>query len=254
MKRLIAAVLLFTSMAAGAEAADKIRIGTEGAYPPFNFVDSAGKVQGFEVDLGNALCAEMKIECEWVVQDWDGMIPGLLAKKYDAIIASLYITDERKKKISFSNKYYHTPAKFIAKKGSDTEVSMAGLKGKIVGIQRATSFERYMKAIHPKVEVRLYATQDEVNLDMASGRIDLMLADTLAIEKNFLKKPEGADFEFVGPPLSDPKFFGYGAGVAARKDATDLLAKFNTAIDTLRGNGKYDTIRKKYFEVDIWGK
>lgn len=247
------AALAVVALATAVPAAEKIRIGTEGAYPPFNFVDSAGQVQGFEVDLGNAMCKVMKVDCEWVVQDWDGIIPGLQSKKYDAIIASLYITDERKEKIDFSNKYYQTPARFVARKGAGIEISDAGLKGKVVGLQRATSFERYMNAEHPGVELRLYATQDEVNLDMSAGRIDLVLADTLALLEGFLKKPVGKDFEFIGPSLSDPRYFGYGAGVAVRKGSGDLVERFNAAIAQIRADGTYETIRKKWFDVDIWG-
>jgi lysine-arginine-ornithine-binding protein len=257
MKRILTTVLALGAaliLATGAGAGEKIRIGTEGAYPPFNFVDKDGRVQGFEVELGNAMCEVMKAECEWVVQDWDGIIPGLQAKKYDAVIASLYITDDRKKKIDFSKKYYQTPGRFVARKGANIEISAAGLKGKIVGLQRATSFERFMNATYPDVELRLYATQDEVNLDMIAGRIDLVLADTLALLEGFLKQPDGKDFEFTGPAFSDPRYFGYGAGVAVRKDSGDLVDKFNKAIDQLRADGTYDKIRAKWFDVDIYGR
>lgn len=256
MKRILTTVFALGAaviLATGAGAGDKIRIGTEGAYPPFNFVDKDGQVQGFEVELGNAMCEVMKAECEWVVQDWDGIIPGLQAKKYDAVIASLYITDDRKKKIDFSKKYYQTPGRFVARKGANIEISAAGLKGKIVGLQRATSFERFMNATYPDVKLRLYATQDEVSLDMIAGRIDLVLADTLALLEGFLKQPDGKDFEFIGPTFSDPRYFGYGAGVAVRKDGGDLVDKFNKAIDELRANGSYDKIRAKWFDVDIYG-
>jgi len=256
MKRIMTTVFALVSaaiFATGAGAGDKLRIGTEGAYPPFNFVDKDGQVQGFEIELGNAMCDAMKAECEWVVQDWDGIIPGLQAKKYDAVIASLYITDDRKKKIDFSNKYYQTPGRFVARKGANIEISAAGLKGKVVGLQRATSFERYMNATYPDVELRLYATQDEVNLDMVSGRIDLVLADTIALLEGFLKQSDGKDFEFIGPAFSDPQYFGYGAGVAVRKDSGELVDKFNKAIDELRANGSYDKIRAKWFDVDIYG-
>lgn len=253
MNRFLVALFLFVTVIGSAQANEKIRIGTEGAYPPFNYVDNEGKVQGFEIDLGNALCKRMKLDCEWVVQDWDGIIPGLLAKKYDAIIASLYITDERRQKIDFSNKYYLTPAKFVSRKGAGITISSSGLKGKIVGLQRATSFERYMNAEHPDVELRLYATQDEANMDLVSGRIDLLLADTLALQENFLNNPEGKDFEFIGPALSNPLYFGYGAGVALRKNSGDLVDRFNQAIAALRADGSYETIRKKWFKIDIWG-
>ena len=104
----------------------KLILGTEGAYPPFNYTDANGKVQGFEIDLGNEMCRRLKVECEWVTQDWDGIIPGLLARKYDAIIASLYITDERREKIAFSEKYYKVPARFVVPKDSDIEISAKG--------------------------------------------------------------------------------------------------------------------------------
>ena len=132
MKRILTTVFALGAaaiFATGAGAGDKLRIGTEGAYPPFNFVDKDGQVQGFEVELGNAMCEAMKAECEWVVQDWDGIIPGLQAKKYDAVIASLYITDDRKKKIDFSNKYYQTPGR----RGPGTKASSAARRCRSCG-------------------------------------------------------------------------------------------------------------------------
>ena len=135
------------ALAAGTAAADmkKVTLGTEGAYPPFNWIDENGELQGFDIDIGNALCAAAKLDCTWAVQDWDGIIPGLLAKKYDAIIASMSITEERKKKVDFTGKYYTTPAKFVRMKGSDIEISDEGLEGKAVGVQRATIHENFLR-------------------------------------------------------------------------------------------------------------
>ena len=135
------------ALAAGTAAADmkKVTLGTEGAYPPFNWIDENGDLQGFDVEIGNALCAAANLECTWAVQDWDGIIPGLLAKKYDAIVASMSITEERKKKVDFTGKYYTTPAKFVRMKGSGIEITNEGLDGLAVGVQRATIHENFLR-------------------------------------------------------------------------------------------------------------
>ena len=259
MKKLVFAALACgaLAMSAGGLAAKewtKVRIGTEGAYPPFNYIDPNGQVQGFEIELAQAMCAAMQVECEFVVQDWDGIIPGLLAKKYDAIIASLYITDERREKMDFSQKYYQTPARFVVPKGTTLDISEAGLSGKSIAVQRGTAFERFLRDTYSKVDLRVYATQDEVNMDLVAGRIDAMLADTVAASEGFLNTPEGQGFELVGPGFSDPKWFGYGAGVATRKDDAELNRMFNAAIDKIRADGTYQRISAKFFPFDVYGQ
>lgn len=232
----------------------KVRIGVEGAYPPFSSVSPEGKLQGFDIDIAYALCEAMKVECTLVQQDWDGIIPALLARKYDAIIASMSITEERKKTVDFTNKYYNTPARFAARKGSNFQITKDGLKGKKVGVQRATIHDRYItENFGSNVEVVRYGTADEANLDLVSGRIDLRLDDAVALSEGLLKTEKGADFEFVGPPLNDPKWFGEGSGIAIRKGDTDLKEMFNKAIDTIRANGTYEKIQKKYFDFDVYG-
>ena len=161
----------------------KVTLGTEGAYPPFNWIDENGELQGFDIDIGNALCAAAKLDCTWAVQDWDGIIPGLLAKKYDAIVASMSITEERKKKVDFTGKYYTTPAKFVRMKGSGIEITDEGLEGKAVGVQRATIHENFLRDNYGDiVTIKAYATQDEANLDFVAGRVDLLLADSMALQ------------------------------------------------------------------------
>jgi arginine/ornithine transport system substrate-binding protein len=232
-----------------------IRIATEGAYAPFNFVDKDGKLQGFDVDIARALCEKMKAECSVVAQDWDGIIPGLLAKKYDAIIASMSITDERKKKVAFTDRYYKTPARFIAKKGSGLAISKEGLKGKSVGVQRATIHANYLQDNYGSVvSVKQYDTQENANLDLAAGRLDAILADSIALLEGFLKTPQGKDFEFVGPELTDRKWFGDGAGIALRKEDKDLAAQLNKALKEIRADGTYKKLNDKYFPFDIYGK
>jgi len=233
----------------------KVRIGVEGAYPPFSYTTADGKLEGFDIDIAKALCKAMGVEIKLVPQDWDGIIPALMAKKYDAIIASMSITEERKKKVAFTNKYYQTPAKFVCKKGMVKEFSPEVLKGKTVGVQRATIHDNYITDNYGKdVEIKRYSTQDEAYLDLTAGRVDFLLADSVALSDGFLKKPEGKDYEFVGPDLTDPRWFGQGSGIACRKQDKDLVEMFNKAIKQIRADGTYKAIQDKYFDFDVYGK
>ncbi len=250
-----AAALSVAASGAGAKDWKKIRNGVEGAYPPFSEVGPDGQLKGFDIDIANAICAELKAECTLVPQDWDGIIPALLARKYDAIIASMSITEERKKKVAFTEKYYNTPAKFVRKKGSGIEITKDGMKGKSVGVQRATTHDNFITAeFGDTVKIKRYATQDEAYLDAVAGRLDLLLADSVAMDDGFLKTDAGKDFEFVGPGYHDPKYFGEGAGIAIRKKDKELVELFNKAIQAILASGKYKAINDKYFEFDVYGE
>jgi arginine/ornithine transport system substrate-binding protein len=259
MKKLVVliAVLALVLAAGTVQAKDwkTIRIGVEGAYPPFSYVTPEGELAGFDIDIAKALVAAMGAEIKLISQDWDGIIPALLARKYDAIIASMSITEERKKKVAFSNKYYNTPAKFVCKKGAMQEFSKANLKGKKIGVQRATIHDNYLTDNYGQdVEVVRYGTQDEAYLDLVAGRVDLLLADGVAISDGFLKKPEGADYMFIGPDLNDPQWFGEGTGIAIRKEDKDLVEMFNKAIEQIRADGTYKKIQDKYFDFNVYGE
>ena len=232
---------------------NKIRIGVEGAYPPFSSVEKDGTLKGFDIDIAMALCEEIGAECVLIPQDWDGIIPALMARKYDAIIASMSITEERKKKVAFSEKYYNTPAKFARKKGSGIAISKAGMKGKTVGVQRATIHDNFITGeFGDSVEIKRYGTQDEAYLDAIAGRVDLLLADSIAMDAGFLKTDQGKGWEFVGPGYSDPKYFGVGAGIAVRKSDGELAKLFSLAIKVIRSNGVYHMINGKYFAFDVY--
>ena len=250
----VAAALALTAIAAEAGEMKKVRIGTEGAYPPFNSIDKDGKLVGFDIEIAEALCKAANFECEFVVQDWDGIIPGLIAKKYDAIIASMSITPKRAEVVDFTGKYYQTPAKFIAAEGAGFDISPDGLKGKVVGVQRATIHEDFLRSEFPGVDVRAYATQDEANADLVSGRIDLTMADSVALLDGFINTDAGKGFEFVGPDYADPKYHGEGAGIAIRKGEDSLREAFNAAIAKIREDGTYAKINAKYFDFDVFGK
>jgi lysine-arginine-ornithine-binding protein len=237
-----------------------VRIGTEGAYPPFNYIDSNGNLQGFDVDIAKALCKAAKFDCDFVVQDWDGIIPALLAKKYDAIVASMSITAERKKVVAFTHKYYQTPARFIKADSlkleipKDVKKADKLLAGKTVGVQRATIHENFLRDNFPDVTIKVYATQDEANLDLVNGRVDLVLADSVVLQEGFLKTDQGKGFGFVGPNYTDPKWFGEGAGIAVRKEDNDLRKALNKAIAQIRKDGTYKKINDKYFNFDVYGQ
>ncbi len=248
-------VALFATMALALPAMAKtVKVGTEGAYPPFNLVDDKGELQGFDIDIAKALCKAENLDCEFVVVDWDGLIPALLAKKIDCIIASMSITDERRQKVDFSNKYYTSPGSFMAKKGAFTEINKDILKGKTVGVQRATIHENFIRDnFTDVVDIKAYTTQDEANMDLTAGRVDLVFADKLVLLGGFIQTDAGKDYEFVGPAYTDLKWFGEGIGIAVRKDDAELKDAFNKGIEAIRASGEYATINKKYFDFDLFG-
>ncbi len=258
MKKVLSILLiLLVGIAVGTTWASdikKVRIGTEGAYPPFNFIDPNGKLQGFDIDIANALCEAAGVQCEFVTQDWDGMIPGLLAKKYDAIIASMSITQERKQRVDFTNKYYQTPARFVVKKGTDIQISQEGLAGKTVGVQRATVSENFIRDnFGQNITIKSYATQDEANMDLVSGRLDLVFADAVVLMEGFLNTDAGKDYDFIGPGYTNKEWFGDGIGIAVRKGEEDLRKLLNDAIEKIRADGTYKKINDKYFNFDVYG-
>jgi octopine/nopaline transport system substrate-binding protein len=267
-------ILLSTSVLA-----DKIKIGTEGAYPPWNAKDESGKLIGFEIELANFLCIYMKHECTIVEQDWDGMIPALVMRKFDAIMAGMSITDERMKTINFSQGYADEVASLAVMKGSslegmDTpkainlstggsavnnalETLTAALTGKTIGVQTATIHQNFLESGDVgKVNIRTYKTQDEVNLDLAAGRIDAALAAAVAFT-DYAEK-SGKDVVLVGPTFAGGAF-GNGVGVGIRKGDNSsaqgkkdakLLKDFNKAIDTARKQGKISELAIKWFGFD----
>jgi len=255
MKRLVAAAAFAafaTSAALTADAAD-LNICVEGAYPPFSEINSDGAIVGFDIDIANALCDKIGKSCKMVQSEWDGIIPALLERKCDAIIASMSITEERKQRIDFSSKYYNSPGRFIAKEGAGLTDTAEGLAGKVVGLQRGTTYNDFMDGEMPDVELKLYGTQDEVYLDLTAGRIDAAFADSIAMSDGFLKTDAGKGYAFFGRDYSEEKYFGVGAGIGVRQGEEELRDAFSAAIQAIRDSGEYKAINDKYFEVDIFG-
>ena len=241
---LAAAVTLAFSASAMAET---LKMGIEAAYPPFNNKDASGNVVGFDKDIGDALCAKMKVECTVVTSDWDGIIPALNAKKFDFLVSSLSITDERKGAVDFTDPYYSNKLQFIAPKNVDFKTDKDSLKGKIIGTQRATLAGTWLEDTYGSdIEVKLYDTQENAYLDLTSGRVDAILADKYA-NYDWLKTDAGKNYEFKGDPVVESDKIG----IAVRK-GDPLREKLNAALKEIVADGTYKKINDKYFPFSIY--
>ena len=278
--RFVQSVIVGASLAAALAAAPAafakdwktVVIGMEGAYEPWNLTDSSGKIVGFEVDLANDLCKRVGVECKIIAQDWDGMIPGLKAGKFDVIMDGMSITEERKKEIDFSKPYAAPPAAFMAAKDSPVAKALgpgkvvnitkdkaagdaaikavqAALKGKTIGVQVSTTHANFAnKYLKDVATVKEYKTTDDRDLDLKSGRIDVGLDDYPTIAAT-LDKPDAKDFAIVGPEFIGD-VFGVGEGMGLRKSDADLTAKFNKALDAAFADGSVKKYSMKWFKID----
>ncbi|MDP9607525.1 UNVERIFIED_ORG: polar amino acid transport system substrate-binding protein/arginine/ornithine transport system substrate-binding protein [Variovorax paradoxus] len=226
------------------------RIATEGTYPPWSFKDAQGALQGWDVDIANALCEKMKVKCEIVAQDWDGIIPGLMARKFDFIVASMAITEQRKQRVDFSDKYKETISRFLAKKGTADDISPKALKGKTIGVQRGSIQAGYLTQNYKDSDIKFYDTPQAVELDLVAGRVDYALGNMITYYVGFLKTPAAADFGFVGPELKGG-LLGDGNGIAVRKGDVETLQRINAALAAIRADGTYDKITAKYFPFKL---
>ena len=252
---LLASMTLQTVAQAQAPGWAKVRIGVEANYPPFSMMATDGKFSGFDIDIANAICAEMKAECTLVAQEWDGMMPALNAKKFDMIVASMSITEERKKNADFSDSYYDIPSAWVAKAGTFPVVNAATLKGKKIIVTRNTPRAKFVQENFKDSEVLLVAKEAEVTMELAAGRGDIGFGSSLAATAAFLKSPEGKAFSKVGSPMNlGGAKDGGGVGMAMRKGEETLRTKVNAALKTITANGVYKSINDKYFDVNIRGE
>lgn len=242
MKKIMLAAVAALALGGSAMAQESIRIATEGAYAPWNFLDDSGKPAGFEIDLGNAICEKAGMTCEWLINDWDSIIPNLLAGNYDLIMAGMSITDERLETIDFTQNYFPPdPSKFVAMAG--TEIDFAALSGKRVGVQGGTIQAAYAEENYAAENtVVTFATADQAMADLAAGNLDTILADGAYLEP-VVAASSGA-ITFVGEDI----LIGNGVGGGLRKEDTELKAKLDETLTALKADGTVDELIAKWFE------
>lgn len=241
-------------LAASVAHAGTLRIGVEGNYPPFSKVSADGKLSGFDIDIAQALCDKIKVTCEMVQQEWDGMIPALNAKKFDIIVASMTITEKRKQVVAFSDPYYDVPSRFIAKEGVFAGYSPEDLKGKKIIVLRNSPRADYINANYRDSEKLLVDKETAVYLELAAGRGDIAFGSSVVSGESFLKQPEGKGFTQVGKAISLTQSTDGGVGIALRKGEDELKSKINAALSEVMRDGTYKTISAKYFDFDVMPK
>jgi polar amino acid transport system substrate-binding protein len=254
MKKTILAIA--ATLALGTAAfAEPLKIGIAAEpYPPFASPDAAGNWVGWEVDFINAVCAAGQMECVITPVAWEGIIPSLTGGQIDAIMASMSITEERSKTIDFSDKYYNTPSVVVTAKGSGLTPDTAGMAGKIIGVQVSTIHEAYSQAhFTDAAEIKTYQTTDEGFQDLAAGRVDASMADSIAVDAFLASDVGKACCEAIGAVADDKAILGAGVGVGLRKGEDALKAQFNAAIAKVIADGTYETISKPYFASSIYG-
>jgi lysine-arginine-ornithine-binding protein len=254
LRTIVSAGALLAALVGPAAADSEIRFATEAAYPPFNErAPPYGNITGWEIDLGMAMCAKINRKCEFVAQEWDGMIPGLLVHRFDGIFSAMTITAERKKKIDFTDPYYMTTAQFVAKKNLKIDHSAKDLGGLKIGTTPGIT-QCYLSKHYPDAKVRLYQNAQDLFLDLQSGRVDAILSEPVQAEFGLIRQNPGADFAFHGDPVQDPDCFGQGIGIGVRKADTALRTALNEALAAVRADGTYHRLTVKYFCSDIFGK
>jgi arginine/ornithine transport system substrate-binding protein len=251
----LAATALACAGTARGQAPQRLRIGFAVGYAPFSEIGSDGQLKGFEIDLAQALCKQMGQACTPVILEFDGLIPALQSRKIDAIMASMSITPERQQVIAFTAPYYFSPARMVMRSDMKLDVSPAGMKGRRIGVERGTIHERFLAEQFPDSQVLRYATQDQVFLDLKSGRLEATLVDAVIAQFGFLNHADGRGFGFAGPDFGrNQRYYGHGIGVGLRKaDAATLGQRLNEALATLRGSGALKALNDRYFSFDLVG-
>ncbi len=251
----LAAAILGASFPASAET---LRVGMECTYAPFNFKNANGELDGYDVDVAKGVAGIIGADLEFVCQKWAGMIPALLANKFDLVVASMSITDTRLKKMDFSQPYRISVGRLVGKKnagldlfddaGKPIAANFAGVK---VGLERASTYASWFEAVLPDADVALYDNNESLYLDLVNGRTDVIMTNPMKAYLRFLSKEDGAGFEFVSPQIDERKFFGIGVGIGLRQGNDELKGRLNDALKTLTENGSLERYALKYFPFAI---
>ena len=254
--RALALALACAALALGlfpalARDAGELRIASEGARPPYNYIDAGNELAGFEIDLGREICVRLKVKCTIVQQDWDNMIPGLVSDHYDAIMAAMEINDERRAQIEFSKPYVRMPQSFAAARKRKI-LDETALKGRIIGVEQNTPQQAWLEENYKGSQVTPFASLEEAMLELANGRIDALLGDKLAIDDFLKNRKEAACCKFLADAPRDPALLGEGIGVGLRKEDADLKAAIDAAIAEIVADGTFARIRSKYFDFEVY--
>lgn len=256
MKKLIFALLLMLIPAS--VMADELRIGTECTYAPFTYRDAEGVIQGYDVDMASEVAKRIGMEPVFVCNPFDSSIPALQARKFDILFTALSVTDERLKTVNFSLPYRSSTARFAAHKDlkiepfdSEGKPDPAVLKGKVIGLQRSSTYDKYVNDHFPGVTVRRYDTVKNMILDLKAGRVDLVMAGPVNLWSTLLNSEGGEDYNFIGPEIDNPDYFGVGIAAAMRKNDTELLEKVNKAIQSMYDDGTFKNINLKYWNFSV---
>ncbi len=247
MKKILALFLFLTSISGFSAIPSTIRFATEATYPPFEYINAQGEIKGFDIDLAKALCQQLQVQCTFSNQPWESLIPSLKLGKFDALISTFNITEARKTQVDFTDPYYLTTGSWVAPKNSQIAISVEGLKGKTIGVQAATTFEQYVAAKYgSSVKIKTYANSQDALLDLDSGRVDILFADTPIIAY-WLAKNQNQEKYRVISTVDDPQFFGAGLGIVVSKGNPELAQAFNQALAQIKANGQYAKIVHHYF-------
>jgi len=246
---LAAAALILAATTADAQQA-RLRVGVEGNYPPFSQIAPDGRISGFDIDIANAICAELRVECQLVQQEFDGMIPALAARRFDIIVASMTITPARLERVDFSAPYYDVPSQFVARNGAFANHAPETLRGRRIIVLRNSPRAAWLQQNYPQNELHLVNSETDVYLELVAGRGDIAFGSSVVSTEQFLRHPEGANFGRVGDPVRLQGGAG-GGGIAVRKGDTETLNRVNQALAAIRANGVYRQIMTRYFDYDI---
>lgn len=256
MKNIIPFILLLASGTAISGDFKEIRFGVDPSFAPYESKNKSGDLVGFDIDLGNAICQKLQAKCVWVESNFDSIIPALQAKKFDAILSSMFVTEKRAKEVLFTNKIYNGPVFMVAHKNSNIAPNIEQLKGKTIGVEQGSAQEMYANKYWRNAGVNIvsYQGNDLVIQDLESGRLDAALMDGVAAEYGLLKKQQGKDFSFVGSALRDKDLFGGGVAIGLRKNDVQLCEEINNAIRQIISDGTYKKLSSKYFSFDIYSE